>query len=131
MEKSQNMKYAKLKNYRDNRYIIEDVSSSQAVPLAEYLSSDYTDFSYFYWEEFFDKGIPIDTGGNTTWTREKDGIVTVSFEFGCKGEYTTTNEKFFKILEQWDEVVAKRPKKILIQEVDGEILIGPLEDDMN
>ena len=63
--------------------------------------------------------------------RRKKNLITITFQFGNKGKYTTTKEMFFKILEQWDQVVAERPPKIIIKEVDGEIIISPLESDMN
>ena len=125
------MKYVIFKNYRNDFYTFKCKSSHKLFPLAEFLTGDYRDFKDFYWEEFFDRGIPIDSGGNSTWIEEKKGKIEVMYQFGNNDKYTTTKKKFFKILKQWEKVVAKRPKKILIQEVDGEILIGPLEDDMN
>ena len=122
------LKHDKKKRYTYNENKIPD---NGLFPLIEFLIGDYTDFGDLYWDEFFDKGIPIDSSGNTTWIEEKNGKIKIIFLFFDQEEYTTTKKMFFKILEQWDEVVAKRPKKILIQEVDGEILIGPLEDDMN
>ena len=126
-----NNKFITLEHIRNNYYTYNEIADNGTFPLIEFLTGDYRSFKKFYWEEYFDKGIPIDSGGNTTLIEEKNGLITITFQFINQEEYTTTKEKFFKILERWDKVVAERPPKIIIKEVDGEIIISPLEPDMN
>ena len=129
-----NTKHVILKLFKEEDcelYFIESISSYNLFPLAKFLTEDYLAFKDFYWSEYFDKEIEIDSGGNSTWIEEKNSSITVTFQFGKNEEYTTTKEKFFKIIKQWDKVVAKKPPKIIIKEIDGEIIISPLEQYMN
>ena len=120
-----------LKRTKQETYFYDETCSNNLFTLANFLINDISGFLWMYEEYFKNKKDKIDCGGNRTWIKENDKSITISTLYVEEEEYTTTKKKFFKILEQWEKVVAKRPKKILIQEVDGEILIGPLEDDMN
>ena len=107
------------------------ICSDKLFTLAVFLINDSDNFLLMHKEYFKNKQSNIDCGGNRTWIKEKNKNIIISVLYVKEEEYTTTKEKFFKIIEQWDQVVAERPPKIIIKEVDGEIIISPLEPYMN
>ena len=54
-----NNKFITLEHIRNNYYTYNEIADNGTFPLIEFLTGDYRSFKKFYWEEYFDKGIPI------------------------------------------------------------------------